>query len=384
MLMVLTLGGGVFAVTLSAAILNGYGQEMERLAFGAYVRSLIISENWSVVDRFGPPRLNDLEKLKAELGDQVDAAAAWRQGRVQIQVRSERLEADVYGVMGDYAYEADMALAAGRALGAAETRSAARLCVMGARIAARLFPQREIGDVPGQRVRLNGVSCEVIGVFEPSQTRTAERFDTSIVTPFLAAARYFHQSPHLDVDEATQLTVVLTDRSYLLSARTSADRIMRSAHGAPLSQPSPFEYADEAAPFRAMARQRDLVGRLLAAIATVTLLASSVGYCGAMLAQVDMRRREIALQMASGASVRSILSQFLLESAILGLMGACVGALAAALGGVIAPRLFDLPALFDVHVALLAVAVGGGAGLAAGAVPAWRAAMAPPALAMRG
>lgn len=381
-LMALTLGAGAGAVALAAAILAGYGAQIERMAFGAYARSLVITENWSAPNRYGPPRLSDLTRLEEEFEGRMQASAAWRYSRVDALAGAERAEIFVYGAMGDYRREADMPLVSGRLLTAEEMSGAERVCLIGDQAARTLWPRTP--DPVGQSVRLNGIACEIVGVFGPAETQTADRYSEAVIAPFMAAARYFQSQSRLGPNEADQLTLVLRDRSMTRQGRVDADRVMRRAHGAPLSQAPPFRYADPAAPARAMERQRDLLSRLLISIASISMAAAIVGYGAATLAAADMRRRDIALQMACGAYGSDILAQFLLESLLLGLAGAVIGGVLAIAVGLTVSSVWGLPVAFDPLVAALALAAGLGAGLLAGLAPARRAAGAPPAMAVKG
>ena len=382
-LMTLTLASGVAAVCLAAAVTNGYARALERLAFGDYARSLVVSENWASRDRFGPPRLNDATRLEDALGDDLEAVAVWRVAVAAARGERETAEVRVFGVQGDYRYEAGTPLAAGRHLTQVELTGAQRVCVIGDRAALDLYPGVSPGDLIGRTVRLSGVACEIAGVFDAPRTRTAERYAEAVLTPFLAAGRYFQRETGLAPNEATQITLVLTDRRYVHGARAVADRVLRRAHGVPLSGPVPFRYADPAAPARAMARQNRLLSRLLYAIAAITLIASIIGYAASTLSAIDARRRDIALQMASGASSESIAGQILIESLLTGLAGAGLGCAFAAAAAPLSAPLIGAPAIFDLEVALIALVSGAGAGVLAGVVPARRAALQPPAAALR-
>lgn len=385
-IMATTLAAGVGAVTLAAAITAGYAEQIERLAFGAYARAVVVTENFTIVDRYGPPRLSDLEKLRDGLSqlleEPVEAAAAWRLGRAQASVGRQRYELDVWGVVGDFQREADMALAAGEGLTPAELESAARRCLIGARAHKELFGGLAESAI-GARLRLNGTSCQVAGVFRPADTRTAARYDEAVFAPFTAVARYFEPRGRLGPHEATRLTLILPQGSDITLARSEADRILRAAHGAPLSQPAPFRFVDAAAPIRSIARQRDLVSRLLLAVSVITLVASITGYAGMALGGVEMRRREIAIQMASGALAGDIARQVMLESVLIGLAGGALGLIVGAGLSVVSEQVFGLPAHMEVGIAFLAAGLGVSCGLVAGLAPARRAASEPPAVAMK-
>ncbi|MFW6413606.1 MAG: ABC transporter permease, partial [Oceanicaulis sp.] len=220
-LLVATLAGGSAGVALTAGVLGGYARAMEEMSFGAYARSLVVSENRFVDDRFGPPRLSDIARVREALGMDVEAVAAWRTGFADTRAGRAQANLPVFGVRGDYAYEADMPIAEGRALTAEETESAQRLCLLGAGAKTALF-----GDeaAVGRRVRINGVSCDVVGVFGEARSQTAERYRQAVLAPFTAAARYFETPDGVfqtGPDELARMTVVLrpgTDRQAALIA----------------------------------------------------------------------------------------------------------------------------------------------------------------------
>ena len=382
-LLVATLGGGAAGVALSAGVLDGYAREMERMSFGAYARSLVISENRFIEDRFGPPRLSDMARIRDALAGDIEAMAAWRRALGDVRAGSEQASLPVFGVRGDYRREADMPIVEGRALTEDETETAERVCLLGAGAKAQLFGDQ---DAAGRRIRINGVSCDVVGVFGEAEAQTAERYRPGVIAPFVAAARYFESGGigfQTGPEDLDRLTVVLragVDRDEALMA---ADRTLRRAHGAAVAEVDPFVYADPAAPARALARQRDLVGRLLLAIAAVSALVAVTGYAAATIAAVDMRRRDIALQMMSGATPRSILCQVLAEGLIFGALGAAAGLAAVIAGAGLAQSVIRFPFEVSAPVAGLTLAGGVLTGVLASLWPARRAASGSPALASK-
>lgn len=379
-LMVATLAGGAAGVTLTAGVLQGYARAMEALTFGAYSRSLVISENVQVDDRFGPPRLSDIGHIREALEERVEAHAGWRMSRADVRMGRHQAALQVFGVTGAFQHEADMPVARGRALTADETRSAGRLCMLGPGAYRMLFPDGGEAD----SIRINGVNCEVVGVFGEPRSQLAERYRSAVLTPFTAAARYFETPDSFGFQtaahEADRLTIILragTDRD---AALIDADRALRRAHGASQANISPFVYADPAAPAEALARQRDLIARLLVSIALVSVLVAVTGYAAAAMAAVEMQKRDIALMMMSGATGRSILGQVLLEGIILGGIGGLVGIAAVGVIAALAQTIIRFPFDLDLNIALLVLAGGALTGLIASLGPARRAASGSPAL----
>src|SRR3954462_7585054 len=98
---------------------------------------------------------------------------------------------------------------------------------------------------------------------------------------------------------------------------------------------------------------------------------------------VAERPRKIGIRKSLGARRRDILAQFLVESATLSSVGAIIGvAMGIALSQVVA-KVSPLPAAVAPWSIVLAVAIGGGVGIVAGAYPASRASRLDPILAMR-
>jgi putative ABC transport system permease protein len=123
-----------------------------------------------------------------------------------------------------------------------------------------------------------------------------------------------------------------------------------------------------------------LAGTVLPAIG---LVVGAIVIMNIMLVAVAERTREIGIRKSLGARRRDILAQFLVESATLSAVGALIGVgLGIALAQVIA-KISPLPAAVAPWSIVLAVAIGGGVGIIAGAYPASRASRLDPILAMR-
>lgn len=370
----------IATVALIAGVLSGFELRIEQLSFGAYGRSLVIRENVFVTDNVGSPRLSDIERLRAAVPG-VESVAAWRiVYAADISAGREHGQAEVFGAHGDFRREASAPLAEGRLITLDEAESVRRLCVLGDQAARRFFPE---GGALNEIVRINGISCTVIGVLGEPHNRVAERYAGGIITTFGAATRYFSLNTDMSPDEATQITLVLNDGRYLERAQMWADRTLRRRYGVPFSQASPFVYADPSASVRSLQQQRELVARLLFVIAGVGLISGLIGYGSAVAAAAAERRREVALRRTLGASKGDIMLQFLTENAVLGVLGGALGGVLALVIGVAASRAWNWPIDFEPAVFGASALIGLVCGLVFGALPARRAASAPPAGAVR-
>lgn len=376
--LVLALGAGVAAAVFVSSIIAGFGREIDRLAFGAYGKAVIVRENVFVTDRHGPPNLADRDRLLDDL-EGIAEIAVWKWGRAESWDGRRTAQFDVFGVSGAYHHELDAPVAEGRTLNEAELNSAARVCLIGTDLAEDFG----WGELLGRDLRVNGIACRIVGVLGEPASRPAARFAGAVITPLQAANRYFLDDSRRTSNEVDWLTVFMAEAADMDEARMRTDLLLRKRRGAPLSQPSPFQLDDPAAPLAQMTEQRDLLARLLLTLASITLLTSLVAFGSIASASISARRREIALRMTMGATEGDIVSQILAETMLTGLAGSSAG-LVAGLGlGLLASTLWGWPFAPDVPISATALLLGLVTGLGLGAVMAAKAARLPPSLAAR-
>lgn len=125
-----------------------------------------------------------------------------------------------------------------------------------------------------------------------------------------------------------------------------------------------------------------MITLVLSGIAGLSLLIGGIGIMNIMLVTVAERRQEIGIRKAIGAPQRAILSQFLAESAIISIIGGCIGI---AFGGAVSVVLVkaaltaisgsDLQVIFtfDTQGAGIAFLLSSAAGIFFGLYPAWQA-----------
>ena len=122
---------------------------------------------------------------------------------------------------------------------------------------------------------------------------------------------------------------------------------------------------------------------VLAVIASISLLVGGIGIMNVMLATVTERTREIGIRRALGARKKHIISQFLVEAAVLSALGGIVGvALGLLIPYVIEEVFKQTTVVLPFHV-LLAFGISALVGVVFGIYPAWRAANMDPVEALR-
>lgn len=129
-----------------------------------------------------------------------------------------------------------------------------------------------------------------------------------------------------------------------------------------------------------------VVGTVLAiglVVTSISLFVGGIGVMNIMFVSVTERTREIGIRKAIGARQRSILMQFLFESAVICLIGGLIGIAVATLvaAGINATGM--IPAAVSPGILLTAVLISVIVGVIAGFVPAWKGARLDPIEALR-
>lgn len=127
----------------------------------------------------------------------------------------------------------------------------------------------------------------------------------------------------------------------------------------------------------------DLLTRLVAGVAAISLLVSGIGIMNVMLVSVAERMHEIGIRKAVGATNRQIWSQFMLESSVLTLTGGLIGISLAFLLNLLLRILTDLKPVISWEAVVLATGVSLLTGIIFGTVPAFQAARKDPIDALR-
>ena len=127
----------------------------------------------------------------------------------------------------------------------------------------------------------------------------------------------------------------------------------------------------------------DLLTKLVAGVAAISLLVGGIGIMNVMLVSVSERTHEIGIRKAVGATNSQILSQFMIEATTLSVVGGVIGvALAYAVDGLLR-LLTDLRPVISWQAVVLAFGVSLIVGVVFGTIPALKAARRDPIEALR-
>jgi putative ABC transport system permease protein len=310
------------------------------------------------------------------------AGESWRMLPVAFGQRA--LNVDLRGVEPEGMEIRGVPVARGRGISRSDVEHRRRVAVLGDSVRRRLLGAE--GDV-GSWVRVAGIPFLVVGVLEHvgvQFSRDRMLIDDHVWAPITTVQANW---PEWWTDDPVVTKIVYRMRDPALLEDT--EREVRAILAERL-RVAPDD--DEAVMIHSavkMLRQLPVAETrgLMAILAVTTLVIGGIGILNMMLDSVHERRREIGVRLAVGARRRDIVAQFLLETLTVtglgGLAGVALGVGGClALAGLDVPDLVPLPVL-GARIVGLALLVMSGVGIAAGVIPAWRAARIDPALTLR-
>ena len=264
----------------------------------------------------------------------------------------------------------------GRAFTAQDDLIGAPVVVIGTDIAEHYFPSL---DPIGRELRVNRVPFHVIGVLEKQGSVFGMSLDRQVLAPLSSSMGKLTRARF----NLYGVVVQAPNPAALENMKEIAREVMRRRHSLRPGQPDDFVFeTSESALQQWMSIKKFLVlaGMVLPAIG---LVVGAIVIMNIMLVAVAERTREIGIRKSLGARRRDILAQFLVESATLSIVGAAIGvALGIGLSQAVA-AVSPLPAAVAPWSVVMAVVIGAGVGIIAGAYPASRAAKLDPIFAMR-
>jgi putative ABC transport system permease protein len=282
----------------------------------------------------------------------------------------------VQAVTQDYFAIKDLHVSTGRIFNEEEDTYGASVVVVGKETAEELFPSL---DPIGRELRIDGLPFSVIGVLEKQGSFFGLDLDRQIIGPFHSPLEHaFRRDAGL-----YGVVVQAPSAAALIDAEDRTRDVMRRRHKLHPEEPDNFvfETSESALGDWRVLKNFMFYGGLI--LPSVGLVVGAIVIMNIMLVAVAERTREIGIRKSLGARRRDIMAQFLIESATLSLIGAAIGiGLGIGLARLVA-AVSPLPASIAPWSLLVAIALGGGVGIVAGAYPASRAARLDPIVALR-
>jgi putative ABC transport system permease protein len=320
--------------------------------------------------------VRDADALRAQLTS-VSAVAPTAQRSMSAIVGNQNWRTSVVGTTNEYLGINNLELEDGRAFTEGEARSGRPVCIVGATVRNSLFGMQ---DPIGASVRLERISCEIVGLLRSKGGQTSLGMDPDDL--ILLPLSTFHRRIAGN-DKVTQIHASVSVGSSTTKAKGDIVGLLRERRRIGDAEDDDFTVIDMADIVETLTSTTQLLTMLLGAVAGVSLLVGGIGIMNIMLVSVTERTREVGIRLAIGALEREVLSQFLIEAVVLSIFGGVLGILLALAGSVGLTRWLSVPLIVDPGIIALAFLFSGMVGVAFGYAPARKAARLDPIEALR-
>jgi len=321
---------GVGAVIVMVAVGNG-AQMMIKSQISSLGTNLIIVTPGSGqiggasqgAGTFNRLTVDDAEKLKNE-GTLLSAVSPVVSTRTQVIGGQGNWRTTINGVSTDYLTIRDWTVSSGTFFDDADAKVGRKIAVLGATVATNLFPGV---DPVGAQIQIGHVPFTVMGVLAAKgQSAGGQDQDDVILVPYLTAQNRLSGRVRLG-----EILASAANADDIVPAQEEIAGIMRESHRLQGAEDD-FTVRNQTEIAEAATSTTKVMSGLLAAIASISLLVGGIGIMNIMLVSVTERTREIGIRMAIGARGSDVLTQFLVESVVMSVLGGLVG-LAAGYGG---------------------------------------------------
>jgi putative ABC transport system permease protein len=266
-------------------------------------------------------------------------------------------------------------IATGRNLNAGDLALGSAVAVIGQDVLAKLFPAE---DPLGKTIKIDNHPYRVVGTFVAKGRSFGQSQDQLAIVPI---TRFLTDNGQLGFS----INIATGAPSPTLYNETMDKGItaMRIARQLKPSEENDFELYSNDSLLAAFAKVADAVQVGALVISTIALVAAGVGIMNIMLVSVTERTKEIGVRKSLGARKVNILSQFLIESVAISLVGGIAGILLGVVAGDGLALALSAEIVFPWAWAIIGLVVCSGIGVGFGFYPAMRAAGLDPIEALR-
>jgi putative ABC transport system permease protein len=236
-------------------------------------------------------------------------------GNATAKYGTKTMDVSLEGVDTNYQTVRNHAVQEGRFILPLDVEYRQKVVLLGTEVAKELFGSQ---NPIGQKVQLNGLQFAVVGLLEEKGSSLGGSNDEKILIPITTAQRFLKSAGIRNIyiqaeSPETVDTVYAQIETYLLNKFKNDEDAYRI-----------FSQTDMLSTINEVTQSMAL---MLGGIAAISLLVGGIGIMNIMLVSVTERTREIGIRKAIGARRKDILTQFLIEAAVISGLGGIIGIL---------------------------------------------------------
>lgn len=305
---------GVMALVVLVSLVSGATSSVTEAVSGLGSSQITVR----VIDSKGQPiRLSTLDTWVKE-EPSVGSIAPYASSNAMGKYGAENNAFTVYGTTHAYYDIQNLQLQQGRWLSKSDVENNSYVCVINETAATDLVGYV---DCVGTVIKLNGIPYTVIGVLKPDEDSLSTVLTAGTMTAYVPFSSLIKLSSTVS-NEITRFYVSAEDGYELSDTEERMEEILLARFA---DDKDAYAISSQNLIEEAMNDITSVLEVLLGGIAAISLVVGGIGIMNIMLVTVTERTREIGIRKAIGASRRDILTQFLMESVVLCMMGCALG-----------------------------------------------------------
>ena len=377
---------GVASVVLMSTAINGINKSFQDGASNIMGTDNIFIDKWSWFGQIPWWELRNRRNIQIDDFDKFKKMAKLPIAVAPSSFRNMSVSRKEYKMDGiflggtnqDYIKTTNLKFEQGRFFTEIESNGGRKVAVVGGEIASKLFPHvNPIGEV----IKIGGKKYKVVGTIEKQGSFLLGNFnpDNQIFIPMEAMFKDFKSRRR-----GGGITIVVRAANSLAveAVKEEAIGIMRRIRSLRYDEDDDFSINQQGALLDIINQQVGVIQIAGLFVTGLALFVGAIGIMNIMYVSVKERTREIGIRKAIGAKKRTILGQFITESAFICLIGGFIGLFIAILGGMWIQQM-DFPVAIEVDAVILAIGISLITGVLSGIAPAYTAAKMDPVDALR-
>lgn len=321
-------------------------------------------------------KYDDAKAIKSKVKD-IDYVSPTVQTSYQIVYGNQNWNTTVEGVTPEFMSIRSLSVSNGSFISTNDLEKRNRVAVIGTTVAENLFDEK---NPVGQNIRINNQPYKVIGLLtSKGQSSMGQDQDDMIYVPLTTAMERM-----LGITYVQSINVQVSDSTKMDQVQENIETLLRQRHHLTAgNKEDDFTVRNLTSLMETVSQSTSMLTLLLGAIAGISLFVGGIGIMNIMMVSVTERTREIGIRKALGATFMNIMTQFLIESMVIGVIGGLIGILVGIGASQLISKFGNFTTVITATPIIVSFAFSVGIGLFFGIYPARKAAKLDPIEALR-